>query len=546
MPKNECVYSIWLAEAMGQGSTLAVSLLDLVGSAKALYEMSLEELLALPCVTSEKEREKIQHAFKNRDLTEARRVEDTCRRQRISILTHLDLLYPQSLKGLSDRPIVLYVRGTIPDYRQRPFVAIVGTRRMSDYGRTIAYALGYGIGLGGGIVVSGMALGTDSMAMTGALDAGAAVVAFLGGGADVIYPREHRDLYYRTIEHGAVISEYPPGTEPAGSHFPVRNRLISGISEATVVVEGNATSGALITAERAMEQGKRLFAVPGKVGDPGAEGPNDLLLHGALAAVSAEDVLIELEFLYPQTVRVQEAHAKMRHLNFSEMSRLAMERTRIGTRGEARYYGTGSYGGRVRDYAATGTARPNGGQEVPPAQKGQDGGKPSRKEQPSQPWRTAPAQSEKGTSAQRTKTGQTEADKPTHKETVKQKNSLLGSLLGIKTRKETEKTEKTESASEENQTKTTGFALNMLDETDLQVYNNMRPNVPVQIDQLVTDALDVSALLSSLSALEMAGLVESSAGGYYVRTGENMPITLDTVAEEAEDGTGAKNRTNEE
>ena len=197
--------------------------------------------------------------------------------------------YPASLAELGDPPDVIFVRGSVP---VGPGVAVVGTRRCTAYGRRLARSFGAAIGAAGWPVVSGLARGIDGAAHRGTIDVGGIGVAVLGSGSDVIYPRDHRDLHDGLLAAGgAIISEYPPGTRPHGWRFPPRNRIISGLSAAVVVVEAGVTGGALITANRAGEQGRALFAVPGDVDRPASVGCNLLIRDGAIPALGPEDLI---------------------------------------------------------------------------------------------------------------------------------------------------------------------------------------------------------------------------------------------------------------
>lgn len=210
------------------------------------------------------------------------------------VLTLLDEDYPKLLKQIDQAPPVLYVRGTLlpaDDFA----VAMVGTRRISAYGQQITrdtslYLAGHGL-----TIVSGLARGVDALAHQAALQAGGRTIAVLGSGVDVIYPPEHRQLAEAIIENGAIISDYPMGTQPEGVNFPPRNRIISGLSLATVVVEAGERSGALITADFAVEQGRDVFAVPGNILSPASKGTNRLIQKGAYALVSPQDVLDVLD-----------------------------------------------------------------------------------------------------------------------------------------------------------------------------------------------------------------------------------------------------------
>jgi len=229
---------------------------------------------------------------------------DSIHKKDVQALTLLDEAYPKLLKQIDQAPPVLYIRGTLlpaDDFA----VAMVGTRRISAYGQQITrdtslYLAGHGL-----TIVSGLARGVDALAHQSALQAGGRTIAVLGSGADVIYPPEHRQLAEAIIENGAIISDYPLGTQPEGVNFPPRNRIISGLSLATVVVEAGERSGALITADFAVEQGRDVFAVPGNILSPASKGTNRLIQKGAYALVSPQDVLDLLEL--SQVVEYQAA-----------------------------------------------------------------------------------------------------------------------------------------------------------------------------------------------------------------------------------------------
>ena len=204
------------------------------------------------------------------------------------VVTLADPEYPQALREIPDPPLALYVRGRLPDPVR---VAVVGSRNPSPDGEYVAQRMAAELAAAGVCVVSGLARGIDAAAHRGALEVGGPTVAVLGCGVDVGYPAGHEGLADQVAAGGAVVSEYPPGTPPAKYHFPLRNRLISGLSHAVVVVEATLRSGALITADLALEQGREVFAVPGSVLNPRSAGPHRLLREGAGWAESAADVL---------------------------------------------------------------------------------------------------------------------------------------------------------------------------------------------------------------------------------------------------------------
>ena len=199
--------------------------------------------------------------------------------------------FPVRLSAVSDPPLGLFVRGTLPTDHA---VALVGARRATSYGREVAEYLGRELALAGVAVVSGMARGVDGSAHRGALAAGGRTVAVWGAGPDRVYPPEHADLAEEIARQGCLVTEYPPGSPPLAHHFPERNRLIAGLVEAVVVVEADERSGALITARLALDEGRDVLAVPGSVFSRLSAGPNGLLRAGAAPALSADDVLAAL------------------------------------------------------------------------------------------------------------------------------------------------------------------------------------------------------------------------------------------------------------
>ncbi|MBI4280006.1 MAG: DNA-protecting protein DprA [Armatimonadetes bacterium] len=209
------------------------------------------------------------------------------------MLAPADAAYPAGLRNIYDPPPVLYLRGRlVPE--DVLAVAVVGTRRPTPYGLAAAERIAGDLARAGLTVVSGLARGIDGAAHRAALRAGGRTVAVLGCGVDVAYPPEHRRLIDDMVRHGAVLSEFPPGTPPRRQHFPRRNRLISGLSLGVVVVEGAEDSGALITADFALDQGREVFAVPGPIFAPQSRGPHWLIAQGARLVADAADILEEL------------------------------------------------------------------------------------------------------------------------------------------------------------------------------------------------------------------------------------------------------------
>ncbi len=290
---------IWLSLACGPGSTAYNKLFASFDTLREIYEAPEERFLAVDGIDKQTAR-----ALADKDMTRAQLILSQCIKNHWGVLTYGDKGYPKRLKTLVDPPVVLYYKGRFIDLNDEVCIAVVGTRTMTEYGERQAHCLSYAMAAGGAVIVSGMALGCDAMAANGALDAGKPTVAVLGCGIDVVYPKEHFTLSEHIARTGMIITEYTPGSEPDGRHFPVRNRIISGLSQGTVVVEAPAGSGALITAKTALYQGRDIFAVPGELGNRNSEGCNALIRSGAHVVTSAADVLGIYEFIYPHKIYV--------------------------------------------------------------------------------------------------------------------------------------------------------------------------------------------------------------------------------------------------
>lgn len=218
----------------------------------------------------------------------------------LTILTLADAAYPESLREIYDPPLVLYIKGKIPETWPRG-VGVVGSRETSHYGLETAKKLSYQIGYAGVPVISGLARGIDTAAHLGALAAKGTTWAVLGCGLDQMYPPENDSLAAKIVESGGcLISELPLGTSPDKRTFPMRNRIVSGLSFGVLVIEAGRKSGALITARQALDQGRQVFAVPGRIDNPLAQGCHQLIKDGAKLVEGVEDILTELEFLLPK------------------------------------------------------------------------------------------------------------------------------------------------------------------------------------------------------------------------------------------------------
>lgn len=296
MDQGSCLFWIWLSERLGAANRDFRKLIALYDPFE-LFHAEDSELEHVEGIS-----QKTVDALSDKNLQRATEILDTCERMGISILTFDSELYPKSLREIDVPPALLYCRGTLPNLEKRLGVGTVGTRRMSAYGLNMAYKISYELASVGAVIVSGMAAGIDGVCSAAAIAAGGETVAVLGCGVDVVYPLHHKTLMEEICRHGAIVSEYPPGTQPRSYHFPVRNRIISGLSQGTVVVEAGLGSGSLITARDAIKQGRDVFAFPANLGSKGAEGTNGLLRDGANLLTDTADVLEKYKFIYPETL----------------------------------------------------------------------------------------------------------------------------------------------------------------------------------------------------------------------------------------------------
>ena len=291
------LYWLWLAQCNEVKDGVKAALVRQFEDPERLFFAEKQEILdaEIEGLTGEHLDILLRH-----DLSAAEETLSDCAKAGLQVLTYDSPLYPRRLKAIYDPPIVLYYRGTLPDFDKLPTIGVVGTRHPSVYGRQAAKRLGGEIAAAGGLVVSGLAEGIDGAAMEAALSAGFPAVGVLGCGADVVYPRKHKALFQETERLGCILSEYAPGSPPLGWHFPRRNRIISGLSCGVVVVEAPERSGSLLTAKHALEQGRDVFVVPGNVDMESFRGSNRLLRSGAIAVSSGRDVMEEYDLLYPE------------------------------------------------------------------------------------------------------------------------------------------------------------------------------------------------------------------------------------------------------
>ncbi len=286
---DERAYWIAFNRVPGIGPTRLTALLEMCGDTAAAWKAPIQTLQAAGL-----DRRSIENLLTARQQLDPGAELDKVIRRGYGVVCWNDGDYPVNLSRVPQPPPVLFVRGQLEE-KDELAVAVVGTRQVSSYGREVARELGTGLARHGVTVVSGLALGVDAVAHEAAVEAGGRTIAVLGSGVDQIYPARNRKLALKVIEQGALVSEYPLGTKPEASNFPPRNRIISGLSLAVIVVEAGKRSGALITASFAAEQARDVFAVPGSILSRGSDGCNRLIQDGAFPVTSVEDLLEQLQ-----------------------------------------------------------------------------------------------------------------------------------------------------------------------------------------------------------------------------------------------------------
>ena len=292
MDSRTAYIALNLMEEIGPVGVRALSIA--LGSPEAIFEAAPDDLARAEGVGPAQ----IKALLRQRGRVDPARELERARRAGADIVTPADAAYPRPLLGLHDPPLALYVKGTLAPEDKRA-LAVVGSRHTTVYGRETAERLAFHLAKAGFTVVSGLARGIDTAAHRGALQGGGRTLAVLGGALDCLYPPENAELAEQAAGRGAVLSEFPMGRQPDRTTFPMRNRIVSGLSMGVLVVEAGLNSGALITAGDALEQGRTVFAVPGRVDSPASRGAHRLIRDGARLVESVDDILEEFEFLIP-------------------------------------------------------------------------------------------------------------------------------------------------------------------------------------------------------------------------------------------------------
>jgi len=291
---------VWLSRAIGAGSPKPRKLLECLGSIDAIYAAPQGLFELIRNLVNEKEITRLS----DKKLDETDKIISACAKKGIRIIVPTDAEYPKRLADIPNPPTVLYAKGERISADDEVAIAIVGTRKFTKNGAEATAKISSEIAAGSGCIVTGLARGVDTIAAETAISVGGKVYGVLGCGIDVYYPPENKKLYEAVQKNGTVISEYPPGTEPSRFNFPRRNRIISGLSLGTVVVEAPEKSGALITAEYALEQNRDVFAVPCGIFEKSGAGTNKLIKEGATPVLCGRDVLEEYAAMHSDKINL--------------------------------------------------------------------------------------------------------------------------------------------------------------------------------------------------------------------------------------------------
>ncbi len=308
----DLLYLLGLSLIKDIGPVMARRLINTFGSAREVFRQDEKSLMDVEGIGQQRARA-IKEFNKWKD---AEAIIKKCSDFNIEIINSSSNLYPENLKTIPDPPLILYMIGK-PLPQDNLAIAIVGSRRTSDYGRRVAEKLSRELSELGITIVSGLARGIDTIAHTGSLKSGGRTIGVFGSGLDRPYPPENKELIKKIIDNGYVISEFPPGTPPNKENFPQRNRLISGLSLAVIVVEAEAKSGALITAGYGLEQGREVFAVPGGIFLKTSQGTNNLIKKGAKPVTSINDIIEELAPRLKGIIKIQQVPQEAQ-LEFSD------------------------------------------------------------------------------------------------------------------------------------------------------------------------------------------------------------------------------------
>ncbi len=302
------MYYMWLSRINGLGLKKQEILLEKFGHPKEILNAPKEEITKIKLLGEHV----IANILKSQDNDLLNQYCNQLNEKNIRFISKFNKEYPSLLKEIPDPPLGLYFIGEFPD-DNLPKLSVIGSRRCSEYGLTVSHKLSKEAGANNIVVVSGMATGIDSMSHKGAIEGGGFTIAVLGCGVDICYPPENKNLREQIIKNGCIISEYPPNTIPMPVYFPPRNRIISGLSNATLVVEAGKKSGTLITVDRALEQGRDVYVIPGNITSKLSEGTNNLIKQGAIVITCLEDIINNLGIItfYNEENKNEQANNKL-------------------------------------------------------------------------------------------------------------------------------------------------------------------------------------------------------------------------------------------
>lgn len=505
MESRDTLFWIWLSEALGCGNRDFKRLISLYENPYEIYHADPSEIERLTGLTDH-----TKSVLCDKTLEPSIEILTACEKNRISVLTYNDPGYPQLLREIKDPPVLLYYKGILPDFDRRLCVAMVGTRRMSESGMNNAYEVAYELGSAGAVIVSGMAAGIDGVCATAAMASGSRTVAILGCGVDILYPNHHGKLRDAILRNGAVMSEYPPGTKPSSYHFPVRNRIISGMSQATAVMEAGVGSGSLITAGTAVLQGRDVFAVPCDVGNGSADATNELIRDGATLLLSADDIFDKYSYLFSETLHPEKAREKGKRNANADLTLLE----KIGVIRRASSKASDGERDPQPEPATDENSRVNSRQTKKT---------PVRKSSESVPKREAVgARGESGgivvEQISLFPDGNAGASEPTDFSSAlpeKEKSHPTGAV-GSAPKKE--RSRSAGSASTEKEDRKAGkphFDESLLTPDLISILETMPDDRAIPVDALVNLGIPMGKLLASLTMLELYGLIQKLPGGLY-------------------------------
>ena len=320
---DSLIYWVWLGNLPGIFSNKITALMEHFESIEEIYKAA--DYKNIPGISRGD-----ALILGSKDLSHAKEIIEKIKKLGAYILTYDDIDYPDELRKIDSPPYVLYLKGEKLSWDRLFAIGVVGTRRCTAYGAKAADNLCFDLAARGITIVSGMARGIDSAAARAALRAGGKTIAVLGSGIDVIYPPENRELMEEIEKSGTVMTEYPPGSQPMAHHFPERNRIISGLSKGVLVIEAPLKSGALITANYALEAGRDLFAVPGEIFKDNSKGTNLLIKQGARIVSSAMDIIEEypadIEKLVPAEEKPEEPVNNIRRITIDDEKYQALDK----------------------------------------------------------------------------------------------------------------------------------------------------------------------------------------------------------------------------